>query len=150
MTGYITKFDRWAIHGLRKASAPAARVALGLVFVWFDVLKVVDMSPANPLVKNLLENTLTGVPFETFIVIFGWYEVLIGVCFLVPGIERIAVALLMPHMIMTLLPLAVLTDVTWQKFLIPTLEGQYIIKNVVIIALAIGIAAHLHPFKSKQ
>ena len=34
--------------------------------------------------------------------------------------------------------------------MVPTLEGQYIIKNVVIIAAAMGIAAHLHPIESKN
>ena len=66
---------------------------------------------------------------------------LIGVSFLVEGWERLAIVLLAPHMVATFLPLAVLPSVTWLGFLIPTLEGQYIIKNTVIIALAIGVAA---------
>jgi hypothetical protein len=44
-------------------------------------------------------------------------------------------------------PLVLLTEETWQSFLVPTLEGQYIIKNLVIISTAIGIASHLHPIK---
>lgn len=69
----------------------------------------------------------------------------IGICFLIPKLSRLAIALLIPHMIMTILPLFFLTDLTWQGFLTPTLEGQYIIKNLVIIALAMGVAAHIHP-----
>jgi uncharacterized membrane protein YkgB len=53
-------------------------------------------------------------------------------------------------MITTFGPLVYLPDEAWQKFLVPTLEGQYIIKNLVIIATAIGIAAHLHPLKNKH
>ena len=49
-------------------------------------------------------------------------------------------------MITTAGPLVLLPSETWQSFFVPTLEGQYIIKNLVIIAAAIGIAAHLHPF----
>ena len=48
-------------------------------------------------------------------------------------------------MIMTFMPLFMLPEVTWSAFLVPTLEGQYIIKNLVIISGAIGIAAHLQP-----
>jgi uncharacterized membrane protein YkgB len=40
-------------------------------------------------------------------------------------------------------PLVILPNETWQKTLVPTLEGQYIIKNLVIIALALVIGAHL-------
>jgi hypothetical protein len=50
-------------------------------------------------------------------------------------------------MVMTFLPLYFLPTVTWSGILVPTLEGQYIIKNLVIIATALGIAAHLHPLR---
>ena len=49
----------------------------------------------------------------------------------------------------TILPLFLLTTVTWSGFMVPTLEGQYIIKNILIIAAAIGIAANLHPIGRK-
>jgi hypothetical protein len=52
-------------------------------------------------------------------------------------------------MITTFMPLFLLTEETWSGFLIPTLEGQYIIKNLVVIAAAMGIAAHLEPIKGK-
>ena len=85
-----------------------------------------------------------------FIVFFGIFEMIIGIAFLVPHLERLAIALLVPHMITTFLPLIFLQSITWQGFLTPTLEGQYIIKNLVIIALAMGIAAHLQPFKNND
>ena len=55
--------------------------------------------------------------------------------------------LLFPHIVMTALPLFFLTGVTWQTNFVPTLEGQYIIKNLLIIALAISLAARLTPFR---
>ena len=57
---------------------------------------------------------------------------------------------LLLHMIMTFMPLFMLPEVTWSAFLVPTLEGQYIIKNLVIISGAIGIAAHLQPFLDRK
>jgi uncharacterized membrane protein YkgB len=42
-------------------------------------------------------------------------------------------------------PLVLVPEYTWQSFLVPTLEGQYIIKNMVIIAVAIGIASLTQP-----
>jgi uncharacterized membrane protein YkgB len=85
--------------------------------------------------------------FSTFLVLFGLFECLIGVLFLIKGMERVVIPLLIIHMITTFGPLVYLPEETWQKFMVPTLEGQYIIKNVVLIAAAVGIAAHLHPLK---
>ena len=95
---------------------------------------------------DLMEATLPFMEWGTFIIIFAIYEMLIGISFLIPRLARFAIALLIPHMVMTTLPLIFLPAMTWQSILVPTLEGQYIIKNLVIVALAMGVAAHLHPF----
>jgi uncharacterized membrane protein YkgB len=124
---------------------PMARIALATIFIWFGALKVIGASPANPLVASLLEHTLPGISFATFIWWFGILEVLIGIAFLIPGLERIAIGLLIPHMGTTLLPLILLPQITWSGFLMPTLEGQYIIKNLALIACALEIGAHLTP-----
>jgi hypothetical protein len=47
-------------------------------------------------------------------------------------------------------PLVLVPELTWQKPLIPTLEGQYIIKNVAIVALAFDVAAHTRPLSLKR
>ena len=129
---------------------PVARFGLFVVFFWFGILKVFGLSPATPLVQKLFEQTIPWMPFSTFIILFGLFECLIGILFIFRGFERIVIPLLFLHMITTFLPLFLLPQETWSSFLVPTLEGQYIIKNLVIIAVAIGIAAHLHPLaKSK-
>ena len=83
--------------------------------------------------------------FPTFYILFALFECCIGILFLFKGAERIVFPLLLLHMISTALPLFLLTSATWQSAFVPTLEGQYIIKNLVIIATALGIVAHLHP-----
>ena len=139
------KFDRFVIHRIRRMAVPAARIALFIIFFWFGLLKVIGVSPADPIVEALLTVTLPGAPFDPFRVVFGLYEMIIGGAFLVAGAERLAVVLLLPHMTMTFLPLVFLTALTWQSVLVPTFAGQYIVKNLVIIALALSLAAHLHP-----
>jgi uncharacterized membrane protein YkgB len=52
-------------------------------------------------------------------------------------------------MVTTFGPLYFLPSETWTGFMVPTLEGQYIIKNLLIIAAAVGVAAHLHPLQKK-
>ena len=137
------------IHFFRKISGPVARIGLFVVFFWFGILKVIGASPDSPLVQALFERTIHFMPFPVFLVAFGLFEMLIGILFLIRGCERVVIPLLFLHMITTFMPLFLVPQATWTGFLVPTLEGQYIIKNLVIIAAAIGIAAHLHPMRKQ-
>ncbi|MES2416119.1 MAG: hypothetical protein V4504_00230 [Patescibacteria group bacterium] len=146
----IESFDVKMIRSMKRWSLPIARLAIFVVYFWFGILKVLALSPANPLVAKLLEHILPGVPFDTFIVALGVFEMIIGITFLIKGFERLAFFLLILHLIMVVTPLFALPIVTWQSFLVPTMEGQYIIKNILIIALAMGIVSHLHPLQPKE
>jgi uncharacterized membrane protein YkgB len=130
---------------MRRLSYPLARLSLFIVFFWFGALKLFGYSPANELVRSLLGKLLPFAAYDVFVLALGIYEMLIGICFLVPKWERVGIILLLPHMASTALPLIFLTSITWQSFFVPTLEGQYIIKNVVILALAISMSSHLNP-----
>ena len=131
-----------------------ARFGIFVVFFWFGLLKVVGQSPAGPLVEALFNNTITTfttyISFTTFYFFFGIFECIIGILFAIRGFERIVIPLLLMHMATTAMPLVMLTQTTWSGFMIPTLEGQYIIKNLLIIAAAITIAAHLDPLPRKK
>ncbi|HEU0081185.1 MAG TPA: hypothetical protein VFQ72_04185 [Candidatus Paceibacterota bacterium] len=118
-----------------------AHIALFILFVWFGALKLCGYSPANPMVAALLAQILPSATFHTFNLILGGYEALIGLLFILPRREKLAIALLIPHLVMTTLPLVLLAGMTWKSFMVPTLEGQYIIKNVLIIALAAMVFA---------
>ncbi|HRH22629.1 MAG TPA: hypothetical protein PLB51_01385 [Candidatus Paceibacterota bacterium] len=125
-----------------------AHFALFTVFVWFGSLKLFGLSPAGSLVTALYNDTLGVImPFmsaDLFIVLFGAFEVIIGLLFIIPRMEKVATFLLLPHMITTLMPLFFLPEIAWQSTFIPTLEGQYIIKNIVIVALAASVFADLN------
>jgi len=121
-------------------------MALFVVFFWFGILKVFGMSPANPLVAGLLNRTLPFIDFDQFIVLFGLFEMVIGILCLIPRLVRISMLLLGVHMVTTMGPLVLLPGVVWTQAFVPTLEGQYIIKNLAIIAVAISIVSQLpHP-----
>lgn len=145
----IEEMDRDIIHFFRKISDPMARFGLFVVFFWFGALKVFDLSPASELVHELFNMTIPFISFSIFIVLFGIFEMIIGLMFIKKGLEREVIPLLFFHMFTTSLPLFLLTHGTWNGFLIPTMEGQYIIKNLVIVATAIAVAAHIHPLKRK-
>ncbi len=135
------------IPAFKKVSPVLARFSIATIFVWFGVIKVIGTSPATELVLALQARILPFLSGDFFVIILGVFEVMLGTLFILPHWERAAILLLMVHMVTTFLPLIFLPDIAWQSVLIPTLEGQYILKNLVVIALAIGIAAHLKPVR---
>src|SRR3989344_3397884 len=132
----LSEIDTKLINFSRQVSLPVARLGLFVVFFYFGALKVVGLSPASGLVQALFEQTVSFMSFDTFLILFGLFECLIGILFIIPGYERVVIPLLLVHMVTTFMPLFILPAVTWSGFLVPTLEGQYIIKNLVIIATA--------------
>ena len=139
----IQDIDARLIRFFQRIWIPLARFGIFIIFFWFGALKVVGLSPASGVVERLFNETVTFIAFPTFLVAFGVFECFIGILFLVRGAERVALPLLLLHMITTAGPLVLLPQETWSAFLVPTLEGQYIIKNLAIIAAAVGIAANL-------
>ena len=123
---------------MRRWGVPALRVSLAVIFVWFGILKPLGLSPAAPLVKA----TVGWMPFfstDAWLAIIGWWEVLIGLTFLTRKTARVAIGLLAMQMAGTFLPLVMLPEVTFQPGhfpYAPTIEGQYIIKNLLIISAA--------------
>ncbi len=146
----IENFDSRLIQTCQKLALPFARVALFVVYFWFGFLKIIDVSPANPLVEQLQQRTLPFLTFHEFIVFFALFEMLIGLLFLFPKMDRVVLPLFAMHMLTTFLPLVFLPEVTWQAVFVPTLEGQYIIKNLVLIAAAIAITSRTKPLKEKK
>lgn len=143
----IRNLDRNIIHFLRKVTVPFGRGVLFIVFTWFGALKVFGVSPADAIVADLLMVTMPGVSFSAFFIVLGIIEIIIGFLFLIPHAERIAIGFLLFHMLTTFMPLVLIPEHVWNGFLVLTLEGQYIVKNLVIVAVALATAAHLHPLK---
>lgn len=117
------------------------RIPLFVIFFWFGLLKPLGMSAAEPLVLD----TVNWMPFlspSQWLNVIGWWEVVIGLAFLFQKTTNIALILLFLQMSGTFMPLFLLPEVTFQNLnpFTPTLEGQYIIKNILIIASAMIIA----------
>lgn len=127
------------IEFFKNTSGPISRIALFVVFFWFGILKVVGLSPASGVVKNLFESTIPVMSFDFFLVAFGVFECIIGTMFLFKKLDKITIPIFFIHMITTFGPLVFLPGEAWGGFLTPTLEGQYIIKNLALIALVFNI-----------
>jgi uncharacterized membrane protein YkgB len=143
----ITHIDLRLITFFRKSFVPLARFSIFLVFFWFGFIKLLGLSPASPLAEALTARTVGNEYFGILFVTIAVLECIVGVLFLFPKLTRIVIPLLLFHMVIVCSPLVLVPDLTWQTFLVPTLEGQYIIKNAVVIAVAIGIAASTHPLR---
>ncbi len=142
----INKIYNWFGTFCSRSFVPTARFGLFVIFFWFGALKVIGLSPASDLVQALFEETISFMSFNHFMILFGLFECLIGILFIIPGLDRLVIPLLAIHMVTTFMPLFVVPAMTWSGFLVPTLQGQYIIKNLVIIASAMGIASYSSSF----
>jgi len=140
----IQELDRRLARLMRMHGHTLLRFGLGLVFVWFGAPKFVPgLSPADALVR-------ATVPFfdpTWFVPLLGAVEVLIGICLWRRRWLRFGLLVMAGHMLGTVLPLVTLPEIAWKTFPVATLEGQYILKNMVLIASAIvlGGAAYEEP-----
>ena len=117
------------VHGLG-----LLRFGLGLIFVWFGAPKLFPgLSPA----EDLVAATVTWCDPGWFVPVLGLGEILIGMCLWHRRLIPLGLLLMAGHMCGAALPLFTLPEVAWKSFPVATLEGQYILKNVVLVAGAI-------------
>jgi uncharacterized membrane protein YphA (DoxX/SURF4 family) len=140
----LDRLDRRITIALAAAAIPVLRIALGVVFLWFGALKLVPgLSPAEDLAARTIEMLSLGiVPPGVALPVLAAWEVLIGVGLLSGRFLRATLLLLAVQMLGTLTPLVLFPTETFTVFPIaPTLEGQYIIKNIVLVAAAMVVGA---------
>lgn len=137
----LAELDRRIASTMARLGVPALRISLAVIFIWFGLLKPLGLSPAGPLV----ESTVGWMPVFSatqWVSVIGWWEVAIGVTFLFRATLRVAIGLLFLQMAGTFLPLVMLPEVTFQAGrypFVPTIEGQYIIKNLLILSAALVV-----------
>jgi uncharacterized membrane protein YphA (DoxX/SURF4 family) len=120
------------------------RGSLGVVFVWFGILKFFPgLSPAQELAARTIARLTFGlVPASVGLPVLAAWECAIGLGLLTGLFLRATLLLLVVQMMGTVTPLVFFPAETFMRFpYAPTLEGQYIIKNVVLVAAAIVIGA---------
>ncbi len=127
---------------LKPYVVPTSRFALAFIYIWFGWPKLFGLSPADPVVNALLEKTLPFISFDFFILFLGVVEVVIGILWLIPKATKPVFWIMMGHMFTTFGVLVFTINEAWKiPFVVATLEGQYILKNVALVACAIAIAA---------
>ncbi|MGW1077612.1 DoxX family protein [Streptomyces sp. NPDC002537] len=135
-----------ALAFLIQWSAPLLRGCTGVVFVWFGALKLVPgLSPAETLVVRTTEvltfGLLSGAAAHISV---GAFEVALGICLMTWQFPRLTTLAFLGHMAGTVSPLALFPELTWKAPLTGTMEGQYILKNLVLIAAVLVASALSH------
>jgi uncharacterized membrane protein YkgB len=134
------RLTRWmADHGVT-----FLRMSVGAVFIWFGALKFVPgLSAADNLATETIRTLTFGVIDEPVSrIILAALETAIGLGLISGKFIRITLLLLFGQMLGTVTPLFLFPELTWQSFpFAPTLEGQYIIKNLVLVSAGITIGA---------
>lgn len=116
------------------------RAVLFIIFFWFGFLKILGLSPAEQLVTDLHYKVLAPyIAIGNFLPLLGFIECAIGLLWLIPSLTRFVLAVFLLQMVTTFLPLFILPADTWTSAFVLTLSGQYIIKNIVLIACAFTV-----------
>ncbi|MFH8886220.1 DUF417 family protein [Streptomyces californicus] len=122
------------------------RVTVGIVFFGFGVLKLFpSASPAEQLaVDAATKMTLGMVPETVLLLSLAALETAIGIGLIVGRrLLRPALVAFFLHMGGVFSTLLLLPDAMWQPHSpAPTMEGQYVVKNVVLVAVCLVVAAH--------
>jgi len=150
MRKQLLAFDEKIIAISRQLFVPLARIAFFVVFFYFGFLKVIDVSPASPLAEALVGRTIGLEYFDVLYLMLALIECVIGVLFLIPKATRVVIPLLFFHLLIVCSPILLVPDMAWASWFVPSLEGQYIIKNIVLVAAAIGVASYTSTLSSKK
>lgn len=112
------------------------RISLGGLFIWFGLLKPFGHKTTT----SLLAHTVYWGEPDVVVPLLGWWEVAIGLCLIYRPFVRMALFLLVIRLPGTLLAFIMLPKICFLHVpFVPTLEGQYLVKDVVLLFAAIAI-----------
>jgi uncharacterized membrane protein YphA (DoxX/SURF4 family) len=136
--------DRIIVAWMSKYGLKILRVCLGIIFFWFGFLKFFpNLSPAQQLATTTISRlTFNLLSPETSLLILACWETFIGLGLIFGFWMRLILFLLWLQMLGTITPLFLFPAQTFTHFpYAPTLEGQYIIKNIVLISAALTLGS---------
>ena len=135
----------------RKSKINLIWVSIGIVYLWFGMLKYfVGVSPAEDLAKATIEQLTFGILTpELSIILLAIWETTIGLLLISHLFVKFALKLALIHIILTFLPFLFFPDLVFtQAPFNLTLLGQYIIKNVIILGVLIVLLKESNQVRS--
>ena len=141
------RLDSLMLGFLAEYGVTLLRVALGVVFIWFGVLKVIDRSP----VADLVASTVYWLPAGFFVRFLGGWEIAVGLGLLIPVALRLTLLLFWAQMAGTFLVLVVHPGLSFQDGnpLLLTMTGEFVVKNLVLITAGLVIGSSLSNRRSQ-
>ncbi|MFE4515159.1 DoxX family protein [Kitasatospora sp. NPDC056783] len=131
-------------RGYRRVAPAVLRISVGLVYLWFGLLKFVPgASPAEDLATRCMSvMTFDLVPPGVSRPLLALMEVLIGAGLVTGLLLPLTLAVFFVHMAGVFATLVLLPDDVWVDGVppVPTMDGQYILKNLVLIAACLAVA----------
>ena len=122
-------------------------VSIGIIYLWFGILKFFpNVSPAEQLAKDTITMLTFGlIPANISIYLLAIWETVVGVCLILNIWKRPIILVALIHMICTFTPLIFFPHLSFTYAPTQlTLVGQYIIKNLIIIAALIRLKDEIH------
>lgn len=147
MNTLMTRLDRldknltahMARHGIT-----LLRLSVGIIFLWFGFLKFFPgLSPAEDLAARTIQVLSFGwVPPPIALTLLAVWECAVGLGLILGVYLRATLLLLWLQMAGTITPLFIFPQEVFSQLpYAPTLEGQYIIKNLVLVSAGIVVGA---------
>jgi len=136
----VFELDELLLELMRRWSITALRLALGSIFLWFGALKVFGSSP----VASLIQQTYGFMPLGIFVFLLGVWEIVIGIGILMKRALRCVLILLCVHLIGTFTAIWFNPGIFFVRGvpLCLTVDGEFVIKNLVLITAALVIAGY--------
>lgn len=136
----LSQLEDFFIDRMRKYSISLLRLSLSIVFVWFGILKILNLSP----VADLIKSTYPLYPEPIFIYILGFWEIAIGVGLLFKPFLRLAIILMWMQMAGIFSGFFISSALYYAQGnpLLLTTYGEFVVKNIVLIAASLVIVGY--------
>lgn len=132
-------FDVRLVHWLGRHSLTLLRFAAGMVFLWIGTSKLV---PGASVTEPLIRASFPNSPLNLIMPALAIWEIAIGVLFMVGYFKRALLVLLVLHTLGTLAMIGLRSDLIFRQFPFGlTLEGQYLITNLMTFIAGLVVAA---------
>ncbi|MER7705805.1 DoxX family protein [Kitasatospora sp. NPDC097605] len=128
----------------RRVAPGVLRISVGVLYLWFGLPKFFPgASPAEDLATRCMSlMTFDAVPPDVSRFLLALMEVGIGLGLVTGVLLRVVLAVFFVHMTGVFATLVLLPNDVWTHGVppVPTLEGQYILKNIVLVVACLTVA----------
>lgn len=135
----LQTLDVTVVRWLQRYGITLLRLSVGIIFIWFGALKLVPgLSPAEPLIRALMPDVIEPIALPAIALM----EIVIGLGYLSGRYLRVVIILNLLQMAGAMSPLLFVPERLWEVFpFVWTLEGQYVIKDIILVSAALVIGS---------